>query len=233
MILNGKNKMAEISDKVAYLSQFITADRFNKMLDIIENRTYKLSIVLEDIYQTHNASAVVRSCECFGVQDLHIIENRNRYQLNPEIVLGSNQWVTMKRYSDSNKKNTKTCLDNLKAEGYRIIATTPHKNGVNLENLPIHGKMAIVFGSEKEGLSEEAMNLANEFMFVPMYGFTESLNISVTVAIVMHYLSLKIRKESEDWKLTEEEMNKILLSWFEKTIKNYHSLEKSYNKTLE
>ena len=111
---------------ILYLQQFVTERRLKLFDSRLENRTRYLTVVLEDIFQPHNASAVMRSCECFGIQDLHIIENRNAYRINPDVALGSYKWLTLKRYNLPGD-NTTRALVLLKQEGYRIVAAMPHK----------------------------------------------------------------------------------------------------------
>src|SRR4030042_2486900 len=166
---------------IKYLEQFVTERRLQLINRVLSQRTRYITVVLEDIYQSHNASAVLRSCDCFGIQDVHIIENRNTYQLNPDVALGSNKWLTLYKYTRE-QNNTATALTKLKKTGYRIVATTPHANGCPLQEFDLHkGKTALVFGTELEGLTGNATTMADEFLTIPMAGFTESLNISVTV----------------------------------------------------
>ena len=140
------------------------------------SRTRYLTVVLEDIFQSQNASAVLRTCDCFGIQDVHIIENRNPYEINPDVELGSAKWLNMNRYNKSGH-NTLEAFTELRKKGYKIIATSPHKNDLMIQDLPIEHKIALVFGSEREGLSDIALQNADAFVKIPMYGFTESFNI--------------------------------------------------------
>jgi tRNA (guanosine-2'-O-)-methyltransferase len=213
---------------IQYLQQFVTERRLKLFESRLENRTRYLTIALEDIFQPHNASAVLRSCECFGVQDLHIIENRNAYRINPDVALGSYKWLTLKRYNQPGD-NTTLAITALKAEGYRIVAAMPHKRDCKLEDFNLStGKTALIFGSELEGLSPTAISLAEEFVQVPMVGFTESLNISVSAAICIHQLTTILRKSSLPWQLNEEEKQDILLTWLKKTIKKSDQIEQAF-----
>jgi len=213
---------------IQYLQQFVT-DRRLKLFDSrLENRTRYLTVVLEDIFQPHNASAVLRSCECFGIQDVHIIENRNAYRINPDVTLGSNKWLTLKRYNLPDD-NTTNALQSLKKDGYRIVAAMPHKRDCNLEDFDLSGgKTALVFGTELEGLSATAINLADEFIRVPMVGFTESLNISVSAAICIHHLTASLRKSTLAWGLSEDEKQDLRLIWLKNTIKKSDQIEKAF-----
>ncbi|MEI6455347.1 MAG: RNA methyltransferase [bacterium] len=201
-----------------HLRAFITPERWAKFEQIIGLRTRYMTIVLEDIYQSHNASAVLRSCDCFGIQDVHIIENINKYQVNPDVALGSSKWLTLEKYNKSDN-NTADCLDHLKKCGYGIYCTTPHENDHTPETLPLNQPFALVFGTELAGLSGKALEMADGFIKIPMVGFTESLNISVSAAILMNRLSSRLRNSDFNWSLQETEKTVILINWVANTIK--------------
>ncbi|OFX59184.1 MAG: RNA methyltransferase, partial [Bacteroidetes bacterium GWA2_30_7] len=172
-----------------FLAGFVTDRRKKIICDNIKERTRYITVVLEDIFQPQNASAVLRTCDCFGIQDVHIIENQNKYNINPDVVLGATQWLTIKNYN-KNENNTLEALNNLKKNNYRIIATTLSENNVSLNDFQLNkGKIALFFGTELTGLSSEVINNADEFLKIPMYGFTESFNISVSAGIILHDLS--------------------------------------------
>ncbi len=197
-----------------YLLGFVSENKQQKFADIIQARTRHLTIVLEDIFQPHNASAVLRTCDCFGIQDVHIIEQKNRYQVNPDIALGSSKWLTLHTYSD-----TKSTFDALKSKGYRIVATTPHKNDCMIDELPLDQKTALVFGTELEGISDYALAHADAFVKIPMYGFTESFNISVSAAITLYKLTDRLRKSSIPYQLPKNEITSIMIGWAASTVK--------------
>jgi tRNA (guanosine-2'-O-)-methyltransferase len=203
---------------IAYLRQFITDERFNKFQAAITQRTRHLTIVLEDIYQPHNASAVLRTCDCFGIQDVHIIENRNKYEVNPDVALGSSKWLNLVQYNLA-EDNTFACLQNLKKLGYRLVATTPHQDDYTPETLPLDQKTALIFGTELAGLSHIALEMADDFVKIPMVGFTESLNISVSVAIFIQSITSRLRASELPWQLPDKERQEILLSWLLNSIK--------------
>ncbi|MCK5775677.1 MAG: RNA methyltransferase [Bacteroidales bacterium] len=192
---------------------------------IVEKRSRHLTVVMEDIFQSQNASAVVRTADCFGVQDVHIIENRNEYTLNPDVALGSYKWLSMYKYNDT-ENNTKAAYDHLKSQGYQIVATTPHINDIELTELDITQKTALVFGTEMKGLSDYAIENADVHMKIPMYGFTESFNISVSAAMCMQHLTYKMRNSDIKWKLSEKEKVNVLLDWTRSVIKSASDIEK-------
>ena len=205
---------------INYLSEFALEERVELFNQVINNRTRYMTIALEDIYQSHNASAVLRSCDCFGVQDVHIIENDNEYKLSNEVSVGADKWLNLIKYN-TQKNNTINAINQLKKDGYRIVATTPHTNDVNLEDFDLEkGKFALFFGAELPGLSDIVLDNADEFLKIPMYGFTESFNISVSAAITMHTLFNELINSDIAWQLTEDEKNNVLLEWLKKSVKS-------------
>ena len=212
-----------------YLSAVVTAERLALYNKIIENRTNYITVVLEDIFQAQNASAVLRTCDCLGIQNVHVIENRNRFQVDTEVSMGSSKWITLNSYR-KNKNNSLEAIHSLKKNGYRIIATSPHTNDIELPDFDISkGKIALVFGSELPGISETVTKEADEFLKIPMFGFTESFNISVSAAIILHHLTEKLRNsESIDWHLTEDEKVEIKLQWIKNTVKKSSLIEKRF-----
>jgi len=216
---------------LTFLSPYITENRKQLFQKVIQYRTRHLTVVLEDIYQPHNASAVLRSADLTGVQDIHIIENRNSYNPNPEVAMGSYKWLNLIKYNQQ-KNNTLDAFDTLRKQGYRIVATTPHIESQLLDEIPVDGKMALVFGTELKGLSEVAIQNADEYLRIPMVGFTESYNISVSAALVLYTLSEKLRKSVVAWQLTEEEKLDILLEWTKRSIKRVEVFEKKFRYSL-
>ena len=215
------------NELINYFFSFLTDSRKQKLEEKINYRTKHMTIVLEDIFQSHNASAVLRSCECFGINDVHFIENKFQYEVNPDIALGSSNWLNIIRHNEK-ENNTIECINKLKEEGYKIIATTPHKNDCNLEDFNIDSKFALIFGTELEGLSKTAISSADGFIKIPMVGFTESLNISVSAAICLHHLTLKIRNSEIKWQLSEKEKEETMLQWLRKSMSNVELIEKEY-----
>jgi tRNA (guanosine-2'-O-)-methyltransferase len=210
-----------------YLKKFITEERFKKFQAAIIQRTRHLTIALEDIYQPHNASAVLRTCDCFGIHDVHIIENKNKYEVNPDVALGSSKWLNLIHY-DLAENNTSSCLKSLKQLGYRLVATTPHKDDLTPETLPLDQKTALIFGTELAGLSPIALEMADDFIKIPMVGFTESLNISVSAAIFIQSLTSRLRSSSVQWQLTTDEQREIMIEWLKKSIKRSDELVRDF-----
>jgi tRNA (guanosine-2'-O-)-methyltransferase len=216
---------------IDYLKEFTTESRFARFEEVVKFRTKHITVALEDIYQSHNSSAVLRSCDCFGIQNVHIIESRNEHIVNPDVALGSSQWLDIKKYSMS-ENNTKLCIEDLKKSGYKVYATTPHKNDCLIDELNINEKVALIFGTEADGLSRTAMDLADRYVKIPMFGFTESFNISVSAAICMFNLTQRLRKSEINWKLSVSEQLDLKLNWLKQTIKSYDLLEKKFLENL-
>jgi len=212
-----------------FMAQFLTEDKKEKFERIIKERTRHLTVVLEDIYQSHNVSAVLRTCDCYGIQDVHIIENQNKYNLCKEVELGSSKWLNLNRYN-KNPNNTLDAFSRLREQGYRIVATSPHKNDQVLDELLVDKKIALVFGNELSGLSRLAMENADEFVKIPLHGFTESFNISVSAAIFITKLIDNIRKSGVSWELTEPEKLEVLLNWTRNVLRNPVVVEKEFFK---
>jgi tRNA (guanosine-2'-O-)-methyltransferase len=224
MLMNSELPLSKKKELLDHLLNFVTDNKIKLFEKVIQYRTRYLTVVLEDIYQSHNASAVLRTCDCFGIQDIHIIENKNKFDLNPDVALGSAKWLTLHKYKNP-EYSTLEVYRNLKELGYRIIATTPHQNDCKLDNLKMDSKIALVFGTELNGLSEEAINHADEFVKIPMVGFTESFNLSVSAAIILHHLSEKLRSSEHHWQLEEQEVIDIKLSWLKNVVKSSDKIE--------
>ncbi|MFT5748979.1 MAG: tRNA (guanosine-2'-O-)-methyltransferase [Ancylomarina sp.] len=217
-------------DLIHFLETAMVEDRIKLIDKNVNERTKYVTVVLENIFQAQNASAVMRSCDCFGVQDLHVIENSNKYELNPDVVMGSSKWVDLKRYN-SKEENTLDAINSLKKKGYRIVATTPHTNDILLPDFDLKkGKAAFFFGTERTGLSDVVMENADEFVKIPMYGFTESFNISVSASLVLNHLASTLRRSDVDWKLTDEEKLDLKLEWYKRSVKSGEKMINRFKK---
>lgn len=223
---------------IEYLSEFLTPERKDLFERVLNQRTRYLTVVLEDIFQPQNASAVLRSVDCFGLQDIYVIENRNEFTVDREVAMGASKWLNVKKYTKA-ENNTLDAIRQLREKGYRIVATTPHEGDTNLEDFDLRkGKAALFFGTELTGISEIVGNEADEFLKIPMHGFTESFNISVSAAIILHHLTLKMRNDPEvQWGLSMADKDEIKLSWIKRTLKRsellverYHELQKNEKK---
>lgn len=197
------------------LTDLYSENKRNLFDSLVQNRTRHVCVMVEDIYQSHNASAVLRSCDCFGVQDVHVVEQHNKFCPNSEVAMGSNKWVDVYKY-----KQTLDAYDTLRKKGYQIIATTPHENDSMIGQLDITKPTCLVFGTELTGLTQEAIDHADGYVKIPMYGFTESFNISVCAALSLFSVTERMRQLNVNWQMTEEEQLTLKLYWSLQVIKD-------------
>lgn len=232
------------NDLIAHLSEFVTESRLELFKRTLGERTRYITVLLEDIYQAQNASAVIRTCDCLGIQDVHIVEENNEYEINPDVAVGSNLWLSLYHYNRGVKlskelQNRKPdpaggmyiekAVKELKKKDYRIVATSPHKKGVTPHTFDLEkGKAAFLFGTELNGLTDRALELADEFIQIPMVGFTESYNISVSAAVIMYTLRNRLENSSIDWGIGDEEQKYILLDWLRSSIKMGQQIENKF-----
>lgn len=206
-------------DLLAYLDGYLTEQRRNRFTEVLSQRTKHFTVATEDVYQLHNTSAVIRSCDVFGIQEINIVEEINSKRIDREIAMGAQKWVDLNRY-----QSVIDCIMQLKRNGYQIVATTPHKDESLLEEFDISKKSCFFFGRETEGLSQDVLDQADCFLKIPMVGFTESLNISVSAAIILQHVTSKLKKSDIQWRLTEDEKAMKRLDWIKKTIKSYDKI---------
>ena len=231
---NGDRQMAAEMDPglrdelISYLGTFVSEGRRGRIERVLEERTRLLTVLLEDVYQPHNASAILRSCECFGVQDVHVFEDRNAYSPSREVALGAAQWLDLIMHRASEGETIGSCCEGLRAKGYRVLAATPQEGATPLDELQVAGKLAIMLGTEEEGLSAAALKAADECVRIPMYGFTESFNVSVCAALMLHQLSSRVRAAREDWGLSHDEKLELKLRWYRNSVKKAHLIEAKY-----
>lgn len=217
------DEMLNSPDYLNYLESFLTESRKVKFLEVLQSRTNHFTVAIEDVYQMHNTSAVMRSCDVFGLQELHVVEQKYGKKIDAQIAMGAQKWVDVYQY-----QSNQSCLKALKNKGYQIVATTPHSDSCLLADFDISVKSVFFFGTERDGLSDEIMNQADCFLKIPMVGFTESLNISVAAAIILQHLTDRLRKSSIEWKLTEDEIIKKRMDWAKKSIKSIDDIEKRW-----
>ena len=210
-------------DYLAFLENILTDNRKERFLKVLANRTKHFTIAVEDVFQMHNTSAVMRSCEVFGIQELNVIEQRYGKRIDKEIAMGAQKWVDINQFD-----SITNCLSTLKNQGYQIIATTPHENDCLLEDFDITKPSALFFGTERDGLSQEILDKADGFLKIPMVGFTESLNISVSAAIIIQNLTNRLRNSDIAWQLSEDEILEKRLSWAKSSIKDIKRIEARY-----
>ncbi|NDV43992.1 TrmH family RNA methyltransferase [Flagellimonas sediminis] len=210
-------------DLLAYLEGYLTEERKQRFLEVLKLRTRHITVAIEDVFQMHNTSAIIRSCDVFGVQEVHVVEDRFARMLDKNIAMGAEKWVDVYKYH-----NSTACMAALKKQGYQIIATTPHDNSTLLSDFFPDQKSALFFGTEKGGLSDEVMQQADGFLKIPMVGFSESLNVSVAAAIIIQEVAHKVRTSQLDWCLTDDEILEKRLDWTKKSIQHVKGIIKRY-----
>ncbi len=220
------------SELVTYLQQFVTEERQARLTEILENRTRHVTVVLEDLFQTQNISAVLRTCDCYGVQDVHVIKHRNEFEVHKDISMGADKWLNIYQYPHSDH-NVKDCIDRLHEQGYWVAATLPDEQKRTIFDLPVERKTAFLFGTELTGLSDEAIKYADGNVLIPMYGFTESFNISNSAAIILSHFSERMRHSEAQWQLSPEEKEELYFEWLQKSVKNPDGLIDYYMKNMK
>jgi len=216
-----------------YLGQYITPHKKSAMERVLSKRTRHLTVVLEDIFKPHNASAVIRTCDCFGLQDIHVIEKTDQYKVNPYVTRGASQWVDLHKYYREGSNSVDSCFDALRKNGYKIYGTSPSADSVSIYDLQPDEKLALVFGNEHEGISDEVKSKADGLVHIPMLGFTDSFNISVSASIFLYDLVRKAEKmKIENFHLSEREKSELRMKWYRAVVKNSDIHEKVYRKDL-
>ena len=213
---------------IEFVEVYVQEDRKAKFKKVLDERTKYITVVIEDPVRSQNASAVVRTCDCFGIQETYIIENQYEYTINPLVLKGANQWVNIHKFNKK-ENNTLDCINKLKSEGYRIIATSPHANDIDLDQLDVKkGKIALIMGNEREGISNIVKEHADEFVKIPMVGFSESFNISVSTAICLNQLTTQLRKSEIPYHLTQDEKEELFADWCLKSTHIPHKTEHEF-----
>jgi tRNA (guanosine-2'-O-)-methyltransferase len=206
-----------------YLQEFLTPQRRARFEEVLARRTRKLRVVLEDVYQPHNQSAVLRTAESLGLQDVHIIESSNRLKIARDIAMGCDRWLTLHRHRGEGA--ARDCLQELKSQGFRILAASPHPPATPLDEVTIDGPTALVVGHETDGLSPTALDRADEHVRIPIRGFVESLNLSVAAALALSHLRSQLEQTALDWQITSDEAERLRLEWTRRSIPNVEAIE--------
>lgn len=215
-------------ERTAYMSQFLTEERVEVLRRTLASRTRYMTILTENTFHPQNASALVRHCEAFGLQDLHTVETRCKFNPNVNIVRGTDKWVDITRH-----ESTEEAISTLKSAGYRLVATTPHRESCTPETFDVaKGPFCLVFGTEHAGVSDEIIESADEYLRIPMCGMVESLNVSASAAILIYMLSQRMRlTPSIDWALKEDDAREMLFRWVMSSVKDSERiLEREFGK---
>lgn len=203
----------EMQAKIEELLPRITEHRRDLLFKVVQNRTRHFCMVLEDLFDPHNISAVIRTAEVFGLEDVHVIEEVNPYRINKSILKGSIKWMDIYLH-----KKRKACLEHLRKKGYRIaVASTNTKNSVL--DLDLSRPTAFYLGSEFTGNHPDTLAAADAEFKLPQYGITESMNVSVAGGVLMCYLDHFMRQKGrETYILPPEERDALLLDWLKRHL---------------
>ena len=205
------------AERMEYMAGFLTEERMAVLQRTLAKRTRYMTILTENTFHPQNASALVRHCEAFGLQELHTVETLCKFNPNVNIVRGTDKWVDITRH-----ESTTEALATLKGAGYRIVATTPHRQSCTPESFNVaDGPFCLVFGTEHAGVSDEIIEAADEYLRIPMCGMVESLNVSASAAILIYMLSQRMRlSPAIDWRLKEDDAREMLFRWVMSSVRD-------------
>ena len=222
MTSTANRDVAWYRERIALLSGFMLPARYDVLRRTVAMRTRYMTILAENTFHPQNAAALIRHCEAFGLQQMHTVETFCRFNPSAAIVRGTDRWVDIRRHG-----STAEALAALRAEGYRIVATTPHREDTTPESFDVgRGRFARVFGTEHAGISEEVLASADEFLRIPMCGMVESLNVSASAAILIYMLSERMRRQVEGWNMTAAEQAATLYGWMCRSVKDSEEILK-------
>ena len=218
--------LEELQERIEYLSSFLLESRIDTLTRALDMRTEYITVMTENMFHAQNASAIVRHCEAFGVQNIHTVEELCPFLPTLNIALGTERWIDINRHA-----TTADAVKALREQGYRIIATTPHHRSCTPETFDVKkGKFALVFGTEKTGVSEDILKEADEYLQIPMCGMVDSLNVSASAAILIYMLSQRMRLECDDWHLSDEKRTRTLYEWYRYAVRDSEALlERKYS----
>ena len=198
-----------------YLQQFLTDERLSKIEHFSKESSDFVLPVMEDVYQFRNAAAIVRSVEACGFHHVVALEEENVFNPNLKVTKGAETWVQVEKMP-----NNLDSLKEIKSRGYRILAVSPEKNATMLPDYEVKEPIALVFGTELEGVSDGILDFADETLAIPMFGFTKSFNVSVAAAICMYELKQKLIKSGIEYKLSDEKLLELKIRWAKNSIKS-------------
>lgn len=231
--MQGKECHHSPESETAFFSSYVSEHKKRLFRQILATRTRYITVLLEDIYQPQNASAVLRSCDGFGVQDVYVVENRNTFEVDKGVTIGAEKWLTVNTFNRPGQDNTSLAIEEMRNRGYRILATTPHDTACTLNEYKPNEPTALLFGAEKTGLSNRALELADQTLYIPMFGFSESFNLSVCAALCLYHMRMELKnKPVSDWQLSRIEQDQIYLNWLKRSLKHREALEKKYSELI-
>lgn len=205
--------MATLEQTFHYLSRFLTPERLAKIEYYAAESSDFVLPVMEDVYQFRNAAAIIRSVEACGFHKVVAMETRNVFDPNLTVTKGAENWVEVEKMP-----HTMDSLQEIKNRGYRMVAVSPEKNAGMLPDLVIAEPVALIFGTEWQGVSDDFLDFCDETLAIPMYGFTQSYNVSVAAAICCYDLKQKLLRSGIGYKLNEEKRMELMIRWAVRSI---------------
>ncbi len=216
--------MEDLAKTYEYLKQFLTEERLKKIEHFAPESSDFVLPVLEDVYQFRNAAAIVRSVEACGFHKVVALQEENNFEPNLKVTKGADTWVEVEKLPRNMESFQK-----IKDKGYKIVVVSLENDAKILPDYEITEPIALVFGTEMEGVSQEILDFADETLAIPMYGFTRSFNVSVAASLCMYELKQKLMKSDIDYKLNDEKLLRMKIRW---TVNSIRSGEQIYNKYL-
>ena len=224
--------MTEDAYVLQELYKIITPNKVGLFEKIAPQRSRHLVVGLENIQQDHNASAIMRTMDCLGFQELHLIEKNNNYQFQRDIALGAARWLDVVQHQQE-PEPVLDAISTLKAKGYRIVATSPHHKANTPQDIDLEQPIALFFGAEKHGISAELEANADSFLHIPMHGFTESYNLSVSAAVVLSALRTRLEASKQSWLLNEAEQIALKIEWCRRILNGGQQLAQKFREEYQ
>lgn len=219
----------KLLQRIAFLEQHISAHRLQKIKNVLAQRTRHLTVVLENLYHPENGNAVMRSVECFGLQEMYIVQEKYDWKYSLKIARGAAKWTDLRAYG-TEEGGSEACYKQLRERGYQLVATDPQPGSCTAQNLDISRPVALIFGTESTGVAPETLAMADARIHIPMVGFTESFNISVSAGILLAQLRQRLEVEVPNWQLPEADQVSIYADWLVKSVRHADALLRAFEK---
>jgi tRNA (guanosine-2'-O-)-methyltransferase len=212
--------------RIAFLEQHISAHRLAKVRQVLAQRTRHLTVVLENLYHPENGNAVMRSVECFGLQEMQVIQEKYDWKYSLKIARGAAKWAELNAY-DAQNGGAAACYAHLRSRGYQLVATDPQPGSCTAQNLDLSKPVALIFGTESTGVDPQTLAMADARIHIPMVGFTESFNISVSAGILLAQLRQRLEQEVVGWALEQEDAEAVYEDWLMKSVRHAEAMVRS------
>ena len=208
--------MAAHEPEQTLLEPFMLEGRSERLREVAAYRTRGLTVLLDGVHDPHNLSAVVRSCDAFGLLDLHVIESQARFRVRSKISQGCEKWLDIHRHA-----GPENAIDTLRASGHELWVADASKDSIPVDQVPFQKRLALVFGNEHRGASAKLREAANGTFHIPMHGFSESFNISVAAAITLAIAARqRERLLGRHGDLSPEEQKALVWNWQKRSVKH-------------